>query len=426
MAAGFLGLSLVCVVGGLSPRGVHAQVITLAELERQAVRSRPALDANDAAARGAQSDVDRALAGYYPSVSLEGKTSLSPGNELRDLPSDDGYVVSATKQDLGVEAFRPVVRYGVGVEARMNVYDFGRTSATVDASRAKRSAVQANRDVTRLQIVRGVRASYLGWLGAYELLSVTERAAADAQERSGRVAALISEGMRPKADLTPVRSDELLAQLELERARGDVEKRKLVLEHAIGAPLPASAVPDRTLLDQPAGDDKQEDPELHALLLERTAAQKAAEALDQSDNATLGALGSVGMYGQTKYPFPNYSVGIGLSVPLWDGGADDASAAAARARSDGISAQIREHELAKEQEKRVVTIDTHNANKRLEMAQALLASTTVQLAEAEARYDLGGGGIEPIAVARAMMRRAHTELLLAKVARVEAALRALP
>ena len=60
------------------------------------------------------------------------------------------------------------------------------------------------------------------------------------------------------------------------------------------------------------------------------------------------------------------------------------------------------------------------------MAEALLASTTAQLEEAEARYDLGGGGIEPIAVARAMMRRAQTELLLAKLARVEAALRVLP
>jgi len=428
MAAWFWGLICLCVIAIVPSAGRAQQVITLAELERKAVQSRPQLDADDAAGRGAQADVDRAIAGYYPGLSLEGKSSVSPGNKLVrvELPGGD-YWVSGSKDDIEEGALAPVFRYGLAIEGRLNIYDFGRTGAAVEASRAKRTAVQASRDVTRLQIVRGVRASYLGWLAAYELLSVTERAATDAKERSARVAALISEGMRPKADLTPVRSDELLAQLELERARGDVQKRKLVVEHAVGSPLPEGAVPDRALLDQSgSGSAPSEDPELRALQLEHAAAERAAEALDEGDNAVLGALGSVGMYGQPDKIFPSYSVGIGVSVPLWDGGADEASAGAAHAKSDGISARIREHEQAQEQEKREVAIDSANASKRLEMAQALLESTTAQLAEAEARYDLGGGGIEPIAVARAMMRRAHTELLLAKVARIEAALRALP
>lgn len=428
MALGSWGLALLGVVALLAPSRLHAQkVITLSELERKAVQNRPALDGDAAAVRGAQAEVDRALAGYYPVVSLETKTSVSPGNEIRDLPNDPDYSIVATKKGLGLEALQPVVRYGTGLEARMSLYDFGRTSASVEASRAKRAAVQAGRDVTRLQIVRGVRASYLGWLGAYELLSVTERALTDAKERSARVAALIGEGMRPQADLTPVRSDELLAQLELERARGDVAKRKMVLEHAIGAPLPDDAVPDRKLLDQGTNSAASaDDPELRALQLEQNASQKAAYALDQGDNATLGAIGSVGVHGQNTSLFPNYSVGLGLSVPLWDGGADNASARAARARADAVDAKIREHQLAQDQERQEAALDASNAAQRLAMAEALLASTTAQLEEAEARYDLGGGGIEPIAVARAMMRRAQTELLLAKIARVEAALRVLP
>jgi outer membrane protein, multidrug efflux system len=438
MAAGFLGLFLACVVEGLAPRGVRAQVITLAELERQAVQGRPVLDANDAATRGADADVDRARAAYYPVVSIEGKAGLSPGNVLRKLPCvpdpeddetcDTNYVVSATREDgeLDGEAFAPVFRYGLGLEARMNIYDFGRTSSSVSASRAKRAAVEADRDVTRMKIVKLVRASYLAWLAANELLSVTEVASADAKGRSTRVSALISEGMRPKADLTPVRSDELLAELELARARGDVAKRKLQLEHAVGAALPEGALPDRTLLEYDGSTRDADDPELRALELERNAADKAADAYDKGDNAVLGGLGSVGMYGQTNSIFPNYNVGVSLSVPLWDGGGDEASASSARAHKAGIDAQIRQHELARTQEQREVAVDTENASRRLATAEALLASTTVQLEEAEARYDLGGGGIEPIAVARAMMRRAHTELLLAKIARAEAALRALP
>jgi outer membrane protein len=449
MAAGFLGLVVLLGVVEASVASAQ-QVVTLAELERKAVQNRPALDANDAATRGADADVQRALSAYYPLLSVEGAGALSPGNTLQALPclndhDDDPetapltcpteYYVSAQRQldaddDASAygEAFSPIFRYSVELEAKMSLYDFGKTSSTVDASRGKRAAVQAQRDVTRMKIVKLVRAVYLAWLGANELFSVTEVAAADAKARTARVNALISEGMRPKADLTPVRSDELLAQLELERARGDVAKRKILLEHAVGAPLPEDAVPDRTLLEYERSTRDADDPELRALQLERNAAGQAAEAADNGDNAVLGGLGSIGIYGQPSSGAfaPNYNVGVNLTVPLWDGGGDEASAAAARARKAGIDAQIREHELSREQEQREESVDVANATRRLETAEALLASTITQLEEAEARYDLGAGGIEPIAVARAMMRRAHTELLLAKIARVEAALRALP
>jgi len=436
-AAAFLGIVLL---GVFSVSAARAQVITLAELERQAVQKRPALDANEAATRGAQAEVDRAFAAYYPVVSFETSAAVSPGNQLRGIDCealdecDGGEYAVAVTRELGedvrvsdvLDALGPTLRYGAGVEAKMSLYDFGRTSAAVDASRAKRSAVHSERDVTRMKIVKLVRAGYLGWLAANELLSVTEVASADAKERSARVSDLISEGMRPRADLTPVRSDELLAELELERARGDLAKRKLLLEHAVGAPLPDGAIPDRTLLEYEGATRDADDPELRALELERLAAGKTADALDQSDNAVLGGLTSLGIYGELGSFAPNYNIGLNLSVPLWDGGGDEASAAAARARKAGIDAQIREHEIARKQEQREVSVDVANATKRLTTADALLASTTAQLEEAEARYDLGGGGIEPIAVARAMMRRAHTELLLAKIARVEAALRALP
>lgn len=469
MAAGFLGLILLGVMGAravaqpapvqppIEPPSPEQQVVTLAELERIAVRTRPALDANDAATRGADAEVERALAAYYPVLSVEGTTALSPGNTLRKLPCvaeapadpddpdapadpdarfvpcESNYYVSATRQltdedgisEIG-DALEPKLRYGLELEAKMSLYDFGRTASSVSATRAKRAAVQAQRDVTRMRLVKLVRAAYLGWLGANELLSVTEVAAADAKERSARVTALIGEGMRPKADLTPVRSDELLAELELERARGDLHKRKLLLEHAVGSALPEGAIPDRTLLEYEGATRDADDPELRALQLERTAAERAAEALDDGDNAVLGGLGSVGLYGQPGSLFPNYNVGVSLNVPLWDGGGDEASADVARAQRAGVDARIREHEIARKQEQSEVSVDVANATRRLGTAEALLASTTAQLSEAEARYDLGGGGIEPIAVARAMMRRAHTELLLAKIARVEAALRALP
>jgi outer membrane protein TolC len=234
---------------------------------------------------------------------------------------------------------------------------------------------------------------------------------------------LISEGVRPQSDLTPARSDELLAQLELDRAQGDLATRKLALEQAVGAPIGEGAVPDRALLEQRDVKPNGADPALQALELERVAAQKAAEAYEQADSAVLSAAAAAGLQGQSEYVFPNYSLGVSFTLPLWDGGQSDASADAARARSDGLGAQIRQHEVSEAHAQRQAELDAASASKRIVTAELLLASCTAQLAEAEARYELVGGGLEAIAVARALIRRAHTEVVLAKIARAQALLR---
>lgn len=419
-------VGILCAVGllGSTPRSARAQVITLAELERTALNDRPELQADTAAERAADADVARARSAYYPDIGLGVHTSLAPGRQLFSVKpeSEPKILVSGVLPLDDKRSFEPQVRYGAELELRTSLYDFGRTSATVEASRAKRAAVNAKREVTRAEITRAVRGTYLAWLGAHELVSVGERAATEAKERSTRVAALISEGVRPQADLTPARSDELLAELELERARGDLDRRKLALELAVGTQLPAMAIPDRSLLDEKPTPRTSEDAKLRALQLEQAAASKAAEAQGKGRSPVLGATAAAGLEAQSTTFFPIYNVGVSLSIPLWDGGGADAAESAARARSEGVGAQIRQHEAGSSQQDRQRALEIEHAGKRLETADALLASCTVQLAEAEARYDLGGGGIETIAVARAMMRRAQTEVLLAKIARTEATL----
>ncbi len=421
-------MGILCALGllGLSPQRARAQVITLAELERTALGDRPELQADTAAERAADADVARARSAYYPEIGLGVHSSVAPGRQLFSVkPARESEPTILVPGVLPVDdkrSFEPQVRYGAELELRTSLYDFGRTGALVEASRAKRAAVNAHRDVTRGEITRAVRGSYLAWLGASELVSVSERAATEAKERSTRVDALISEGVRPQADLTPARSDELLAELELERARGELDRRKLTLELAVGIQLPAMAIPDRSLLDEKPTPRTSEDAKLRALQLEQAAASKAAEAQGKGRSPVLGATAAAGLEAQSTTFFPIYNVGVSLSIPLWDGGGTDAAESAARARSEGVGAQIRQHEAGSSQQDRQRALEIEHAGKRLETADALLASCTVQLAEAEARYDLGGGGIETIAVARAMMRRAQTEVLLAKIARTEATL----
>jgi outer membrane protein TolC len=420
-----LAVSVCGLVLSLHATSARAQVVTLQELERKALHGRPAFDADAASESAANAEVRKARAAYYPSLALTAQSGLAPGSKLRELRGQDGetFLVSGVQPADESGAFDPLLRYGAGFELKTALYDFGRTSSAVEASRAKRKAVIAGGEVTKQAIIMGVRASYLAWLGASELSSVAARALTDAKERRMRVEALISEGVRPQSDLTPARSDELLAQLELDRAQGDSVARKHALEHAVGAPIGDGAVPDRALLEQRDVKSNGADPQRQALELERVAAQKAADAYAQADSPVLGAAAAAGIQGQSEYIFPNYSLGVSFSLPLWDGGQNDASADAARARSDGLGAKIREHEIDEAYSHRQAELDAASASKRIVTAELLLASCTAQLAEAEARYELVGGGLEAIAVARALIRRAHTEVVLAKIARAQALLR---
>jgi multidrug efflux system outer membrane protein len=411
----------------LCPRPARAEVVTLPALEAQALKSRPTLDAGAARARAAEADVDKAGSARYPTLALQAGSSLAPGRTLvkiQDVETGEQFLVPAARQLDQSGAFKPQFRNEVGVELKGNLYDFGRSRAAIEASRAQHESAQAEEEALRMAIVRGVRGTYLAWLGASELHTIAEQAAKDAQGRREHVEALIGEGVRPNADLSPARADEMLAKLELERARGDLRAAVLDLEQAVGSPLPQGAEPDRSLLQgdvAPAPSD--DDPALHALELQQHAATAAARAEENAVNPLLTGSAAAGVRTQALTVFPVYSLGIGFSLPLWDGGAASANASAARAHAAELSARVRERQQERNGEAARARIDADSAGSRLQTASALLEIAQQRMHEAEQAYELGAAGLDQLAQARSLLRRAQTETVLARIARAEAGLR---
>jgi outer membrane protein TolC len=414
----------------LQPRPVAAEVIALSKCEKLALKDRPALASDAARLRGARAETDRASSAYYPSLSFEAQSSVSPGSVLfsvADPATGSRYLVPGAP-DLGSgRAFDPQFRQELALELRGTIYDFGRTAAAVEAGRARQGAGVASADATRARIVGFVRSAYLAWLGASELQNIAAQAAADAENRRTHLEALIAEGVKPHADLSPALSDELLIKLELERARGELRTAKLMLEQAIGKPLSETAEPDLALLQRVATvSTPAPDPALRALASQREAANKTTRQQDKGNAPVLTGKLSAGARAQGTTVFPAYAVGIGFSVPLWDGGVAHANAAVARARVDELSAQMRERRELHRNDLQRARLDAANANARLTSAEALLETCTQRLQEAEESYELAAGSIDQVAQAREMLRRARSEVVLAKLARVDAELRIAP
>lgn len=468
---------LLLALGGVAAPA-RADVVTLETVEKLALHERAPLQADAAASRAARADVDKAERAYLPNIGLNADATVGPGSQLIELPGNTDILVQGAYKLGKSHAFDPRVRTNVDLQLKSNLYDFGRTRSAVEAARAKNAAVAAERDVTAQTILQAVRASYVRWLGAYELLTLAAQSASDARARRERVQALIGEGVRPAADLTPAQADEALAALELERARGNLRAAKLAVEHASGSSLSDGAEPDRSLLERhaaitappsvpPAGTEPSRNPDglaspgapagaanpsapssaatsaaavptmptpssaeasavgdplARALALQANAARATAAAAEHSDAPALTAGASAGLHAQNLTPFPSYSVGVGLSIPLWDGGISDASADAARAHASELDARGRAQRESERQRRDRAALEANNAAGLLRAALDLQAICDKRLREAEQAYELGAAGIEPIAQARGGLRHAQSEVVLARLAAVEAGL----
>jgi outer membrane protein len=104
-----------------------------------------------------------------------------------------------------------------------------------------------------------------------------------------------------------------------------------------------------------------------------------------------------------------------LSVPLWDGGASRAAASVGRAQVAALDARSREEEQAQRDAHARARLQAESAATLVRAAETLLAACAKRLRESEEAYTLGAGGIDAVATARAGLRRAETELVLARL-----------
>jgi outer membrane protein TolC len=416
--------ALVCVLACAGT--TRADVVRLQDLEAHALRTRPSLAANDARILQAKARIDQARSAYAPIITLAGDASIAPGHQLVSVDSPTGPVLVAGSLPLGdTGAFSPLPRYGVMFDVRGNLYDFGRTGAAVDAAHAQRRAVQADSIKAARDVVRDVRLAYVRWAAADALCSIARESALAASERSDDTAASIEEGARPSADRIGAQSEAGFARLELERANATLETARLDVALVCVTDLPPDAQPDPTVLATGVGGQERaesRDPSLTALEEQRSAARASARMHDHAFAPVLGAQAQAGVQGTGSSVFPVYRLGLNLSVPLWDGGADAAARAQAEAQAAELAARTVEYSQQRDHARARSQAAQAQAQRRIALATELVELTRTRLTQLEEGYPLGAASLKDLADARAALQRAKTELVLAQAMRAEALL----
>jgi outer membrane protein TolC len=406
----------------------NAQVTSLRDLEAKALEARASVHSRRARELASRAEVALARAGYMPTIALGAEVTAAPGSRLIEVedvndPEDGKYFVQGSRDLDRKGAGIPLVRYGVGLNVKGRLYDFGRTGAAVQAAKARLAANMAEVDVQRAGIVAEVRAAYFQWMVRSAAHTASSRALADAGQRRELVEGRIKDGVRPPSDLVSVRRFEAAARLEEAELRAARDGARDELALAVGAPLPARAEPDFSLLDRtPQRAAKTSRPEVDALHKKRQAALATARAHEHVWYPILAAEGDAGLRGQEGLWFPAYRVGMNLTVPIWDGGTESARAEMARAEAMALQHQSKQTEYAISARRSSLQRVYRSAAERVQLAEQVRSLVAEELRNAEERYTLGRGAIETVLDARGALTRADSDLLITRLGRAEAAM----
>lgn len=434
-----VSVAFACVCGV-----AKAEVVKLADLETRALSERPEVGVSAARVRQAVAEIAAAESTFWPSVSASLDGSIAPGRAL--IPFDAGgkhYLIAGSQALDEAGSLRPQPRYGASVAARGTLYDFGRTHSALEAARAKARASEADASASALVLVLEVRAAYLRWSVAQALWELSKQAEAEAKTRADRIAGLIAEGAAPPSAATAASAQAIAAASESERAELELETARLELGFVSARDLGPDALPDPMLLaatPQPsaasaagpaaeparatlppsaAGRDANVNPELEALEKARAAAAAARRMQSRMSAPALGYRLNAGVEAQDTDFFPAFGVGIGLTVPLWDGGATSAAEAGARATEAELSAQLDAARARDKHAKARRNLQITHADKLLALAQSALALAETRVEQLHEGPTLATAEQEALTAAEAERTKARADVVRARAARVQ-------
>jgi outer membrane protein TolC len=274
---------------------------------RQALRANPDLQAQRSALNASRSDITTARSDRYPSVGFTGFASRY----------DNGEGGSTNRRDLGISVHQ-------------TLYRGGRVSAGVGAAESAFAAEAAAVDAARSDLILAVRQAWYQAAQAHRLVISSEQGLERSRLNLEFAEAQLLAGLGTRTDVLRARVDVSAADLDLTKAGNAVETARATLNTLMGQ---SPARPLELALD---ADEEPLSPlspweELRRTALEtreelrvaqaRTARQEAAVRVARGGFLpTLNADGGVnwGVTG-SQGPKDSWSVGLAVSLPLFEG-----------------------------------------------------------------------------------------------------------
>jgi len=293
----------------------------------------------------------------------------------------------------------PFSLWSFQVRAVQSIYDaslWARTQAASDS--AKASGLDAVTAGELAAVTAGV--AYVRVLGTGEVVNARLADSVIATDLLEQARQLVLSGVSPPIDSTRSSVNFAAVRTQLLIARNQQDRSRLELARALDLPPSGQIVLTDSLAPSDETVPTDADSAVAFALAHRSEVQAERQRLAASERSlkaikyeNLPSIGATGQYtegGKTLSVInPSYSVGVGITLPIFDGLKRQDRAAEQSARVEAQRLRLHDAERQIETETRQALIDMLAARQQVGLAQDRLRLATLELDQAEERFKAG-------------------------------------
>ncbi|MBS2037673.1 TolC family protein [bacterium] len=360
-----------------------ATVLSLAQVQQEALQHSPSLREGESKVRESRYKVDEAYTLVNPTLQL-----TASGNRI--TPPVQFGIGGQT-----LVTVQPEYNYNVGLSLRQTLLTFGRLKWSAAAAELSEKAVQADLQDRRLRVLEEASVAYYEAVSSAEQVHIAEDQLKARQAHLQEAIKLVKAGSAAPFDVKRDEAAQAQAEQQLLEARNRAGLARIRLF---------------TLLDRPDGGEKlelstEDLPGPPAEELERSlerrydlaasrwgaqAAQARVSLAESQDAPNLGLQTDYVTRNQVAFsPARQWTVGLNLQLPLYDGGLTEARSAQAREVVEQLQALYDQAHRSAALELQSLILDLGSRYQRLAVTERNLASAAEAARIARLRYQNG-------------------------------------
>ena len=355
-------------------------VLTLQQCIDTALKNHPAIDAAAGTIRQSESKIGQARAGYYPQINFQsGYSRIGPAPT--SLRSD------------------PYNYYSNALNLNQTLFDFGKTSSSVDIQTLTKQSTEADFQNTVASLVLGVKETYYSFLKAKMSETVAKETVNQFQQHFDVAETFFETGKSSKIDVTSAEVNLSNARIQLISVQNALHIARVNLNKAIGLiSAPEYDVEDKFHLEKinisfeaALAQAYENRPELLSTALKKEALEKSIDLSKKGYLPVLSGSAAYGYAGDNTSMDKSWNVGVALAFPLFTGLSTKYAVDEARANLDVARANEESLRQTVYQEVQSAWLNRREAFERIEAGRVIVRQAEENVDLAKGRYETGVG-----------------------------------
>ena len=391
------------------------QALTLALTQSTGVKQAQ----NSAALSGAT--VTQQKLAFLPNLSVSTNTAQAYG---RNFSQTDGTILNTTTNTLNA-----------GLSSSVTLFDGMKNVANLRSAQSSEQASEQDLARAKQTAVFTVASNFLSLVTQQQQLAVQQQNLAAQEALENQISQFVKAGSRPVSDLYQQQAIAASARAAVVTAQNNVELAKVDLIQTLQLDprgtyaFQAPALPDTVAaaahfdLDSLLDRAFAQRPDLGANASRVEAAQQDVKAANASRWPTISLTGGYnsGVSSAAEASFLDQlnqrrggSIGIGLTIPIFDRGATQAATERAQIQADNAKLALATQRQQVALEVRRAYLDYEAAKQQLAAADAQQKAATLAVATTQQRYQVGAATLVEVTQARATQVQAQSAFINAR------------